>query len=481
MVYQEQIMQTAQIIAGYSLGGADLLRRAMGKKDKEKMAKERVKFVAGAKELHNINEKDANAIFDDIEKFAEYGFNRSHSAAYSVVAYQTAYLKANYTAEYMAAVLTHNMTAIEKISFFMEECRNQGVQVLGPDINESALYFDVNKEGKIRFGMAAIKGTGEAAVEAITQERENGPFRDIFDFSTRVNLRSVNKKTFESLAQAGAFDTWSEYHRAQYLESIDGETNLIDKAVRYGTAVQSEKLNASASLFGGGGMGEISKPKVIDTPRWSALEQLRREKETIGFYISGHPLDEYRSEIKAYTNCELIQLKDITNRNVTVAGIVSKVIVRKDKSGNDFGNFTMEDYSGSFEFRLFSGNFLKYANLLQEGKVVRVSFTPQKRRFGNEEYELMVQDVMLLADVHERLTKSVTLKIPVEYVAENLTDQLEKLLSQHAGTCPVKVQILADAENVTTAPLQSNKYRLLPTPQLFQTLSEIKGVQVSFN
>ncbi|WP_262923087.1 DNA polymerase III subunit alpha [Hymenobacter cellulosilyticus] len=220
MVYQEQIMQAAQILAGYSLGGADLLRRAMGKKDMKKMAQEREKFCKGAAELHGIKEKKANEVFDVMEKFAAYGFNRSHSAAYSVVAYQTGYLKANYPAEYMAAVLTNNMSDIKKVTFFIEEARRQGVAVLGPDVNESILKFNVNEKGQIRFGMAAVKGAGEAAIENIVAERgKKGPFTDIFDFSKRVNLRAVNKKTFESLALSGAFDSFERYHRRQFVEA----------------------------------------------------------------------------------------------------------------------------------------------------------------------------------------------------------------------------------------------------------------------
>src|SRR5690606_23838777 len=244
MIYQEQIMQAAQIMAGYSLGQADLLRRAMGKKKLDEMAKQREIFVKGAKEKHGIDKKKAEEVFAVMEKFAAYGFNRSHSAAYSVVAYQTAYLKAHYPAEYMASVLTHNKNNIDKVTFFMDECKKQGIKVLGPDINESNLFFDVNKEGQIRFGMGAIKGTGEAAVEAIIMEREKGPFKNIFEFAERVDLRSVNKRTFESLAMAGGFDCFQELHRRQYLYAPDNETTLIEKAIKYGNMHQTEKNNA---------------------------------------------------------------------------------------------------------------------------------------------------------------------------------------------------------------------------------------------
>jgi DNA polymerase-3 subunit alpha len=480
MVYQEQIMQTAQIIAGYTLGGADLLRRAMGKKDKEKMAKERVKFVAGALEKNGIKEKDANDIFDVMEKFAEYGFNRSHSAAYSVVAYQTAYLKANYPAEYMAAVLTHNMNSIEKISFFMDECRRQDIQVLGPDINESGIYFDVNKEGAIRFGLAAIKGTGEAAVDAIIEERNaNGPFPDIFDFVQRVNLRSVNKKTFESLAQSGGFDTFG-YHRAQFFFQPQGEQGTqIEKIMKYGAAWQSDKVNATASLFGGGSSNEIQKPKIADCEPWNKLEELSREKELVGIYISAHPLDDYRMEMESYANCKAAEIDTFTGKQVSVAGIISKVILRKDKNGNDFGIYTIEDYSGSAEIRTFKEQFLKLNPYLQQGKVVLIR-GERKQRYNGAEFEVFWQDVMLLAEVHEKLTKSITVQVALENVNEELYTNLAEVFTQYTGTCPVKVKVVNETENLTIT-IPSEKYRLTPSNELLRRLGAIRDVKVSLN
>jgi len=274
MVYQEQIMQTAQILAGYSLGQADLLRRAMGKKNKDEMARQKEIFVKGAKELHNIDSRKAEEVFGVMEKFAAYGFNRSHSAAYSVVAYQTAYLKAHYPAEYMASVLTHNQSNIDKITFFMDECRKQGITVSGPEINESRMKFTVNKSGEIRFGLGAIKGTGDAAVESIIEERDqNGNFEDIFNFSSRVNLRTVNKKTFESLAMAGAFDNFQTYNRRQYLEKTDsGESSLIELAIKYGNKMQLEKSASQHSLFGEGSGVTVAKPQYPFMEPYNEIE-----------------------------------------------------------------------------------------------------------------------------------------------------------------------------------------------------------------
>ncbi|MDB5261676.1 MAG: polymerase subunit alpha, partial [Adhaeribacter sp.] len=390
MVYQEQIMQTAQILAGYSLGGADLLRRAMGKKDMKKMALEREKFIKGAKELHNIPEKKASEVFDVMEKFAQYGFNRSHSAAYSVVAYQTGYLKAHYPGEYMASVLTHNMNDIKKVTFFIEEARKQQVPVLGPDVNESIYKFNVNQEGAIRFGLGAIKGTGESAVEAILEERDkNGPYQDIFDFAKRVNLRAVNKKTFESMAQAGAFDSFEKYHRAQYLDLAEGESqNLIEKAVRFGNNYQAEASAAQQSLFGGGAAVAAPLPKVPEVVPWTPTEKLRREKEVVGFYISGHPLDQFSLEIDSYCTCPLDKITDYKAKDVNVAGIVSNVVIRTAKNGNPFALFTLEDYDSTLNMALFGEDFVKFAQYLREGMFVFIKGKVQLRYKTEDQWEL---------------------------------------------------------------------------------------------
>jgi DNA polymerase-3 subunit alpha len=479
MVYQEQIMQTAQIIAGYTLGGADLLRRAMGKKDKEKMAKERIKFVAGAKEKNNIAEKDANEIFDIMEKFAEYGFNRSHSAAYSVVAYQTAYLKANYKAEYMASVLTHSMGTIEKITFFLDECRRQGLKVLGPDVNESATQFGVNKKGEIRFGLGAIKGAGEAAVDSIISEREkNGPFKDVFDFAGRVNLRSVNKKTFESLAQAGAFDCFNDIHRAQYFHQ-EPEGTLIEKLIKYGGAHQANSSNAQESLFGAQSSAmDIAKPKIPDCEPWISLTALEKEKEVVGFYISGHPLDDYRMEIKLFANTTTTDFKPIPQKVSLMAGIISKVQLRKDKRGNDWAAFTIEDYNGNMEFRLFSDAYIKFREYMQAGIVILLRITGKQRY--NSEIEPEIMDVCLLSDVHEKLTKGILLSIPAHKITDSLIEQLETIGKEFKGSVSVKIQLRDDYENLIVHGFAEN-LRVRPGSDLFKALGNIKFVDVGLN
>jgi len=484
MVYQEQIMQAAQIMAGYSLGGADLLRRAMGKKDKEKMAKEKVKFVEGAMKLHNVPEAKATEVFAIMEKFAEYGFNRSHSAAYSVVAYQTAWLKANYPAEYMASVLTHSMNSIEKIAFFMDECKKQEIQVLGPDINESAMYFDVNKEGKIRFGLGAIKGTGEAAVEAIIAERNaNGPFTDIFEFAERVTLRAVNKKTFETLALSGAFDCFEGIHRAQYFNMENEGGTLLEKAIRYGSAAQTSRSSMQVSLFGGSGNSELVRPKIAECEPWSSLELLKREKEVVGFYISGHPLDTYRIEMEYFTNIQIADYMPIVGKTALFGGVITKVTVRADKRGNPFAIFAVEDYSGNTELRLFSEAYLKFKGFLVEGTIVLIKAAGKTRYGAESEADTEVQDISLLSEAHQKFTKSITLKLNLKDITRSFTEDLSHVINLHRDNkngCAVKIEISDPAEK--TLDIKTNsRIRLRPSNELLAELKSFRGVTVGLN
>ena len=478
MVYQEQIMQTAQIIAGYSLGGADLLRRAMGKKDKEKMAKERVKFVEGAFQLHQIEEKKANEIFDVMEKFAEYGFNRSHSAAYSVVAYQTAYLKANYPAEYMAAVLTHNMSNIDKITFFLGEAKRQQVEVLGPDVNESSSVFDVNKAQKVRFGLTAIKGTGEAAVSEIIREREEkGLFKSIFDFCERVNLSAVNKKTFESLAMAGAFDSLG-LPREVYFAEEEGSI-FLEKLVRYGNAMQAEKLNAQQSLFGGSGNSEvlIPTPKVPQVEAWSNMEKLKKEKEVVGFYISGHPLDFYKMEISNFCTCSLPEATEPKwkGKEIFVGGIVSNVQIRQGKNGAYFTLFTLEDYQGSQNMALFGSDHVKMGNFVQNNAFLFIKAAVQKRYNSEDQWELKPVHIQLLSEIKQQKVKGLTLFLDIHQLDPKLFDTLESTLQAHPGKALLRMQLADNKENIQFN-FFSRKYHVAVEEDLFRSLEQIVGV-----
>ena len=477
MVYQEQIMQAAQILAGYSLGGADLLRRAMGKKDMKKMAQEREKFCKGAAELHGIKEKKANEVFDVMEKFAAYGFNRSHSAAYSVVAYQTGYLKANYPAEYMAAVLTNNMSDIKKVTFFIEEARRQGVQVLGPDVNESVLKFNVNEKGQIRFGMAAVKGAGEAAIENIVAERDKkGPYTDIFDFAKRVNLRAVNKKTFESLALSGAFDSFERYHRRQFVEAPAGDQNLIDKAVKLGQQHQADKDSAQQSLFGGGAFGAVAMPlpKVPDMEPWAATEQLRREKEVVGFYLSGHPLDDFKLEIDSYCTCGLDKIETYKNRDINVAGLISNVMFKTTKTGQPFVSFNIEDYDSSLNLALFRDDYTKFSNLINPRNYdkeqvppmfIRGKYAPRFRDSDQFEFKIMTMEPLI--NVAEKLAGGVRVQLDLRTITEPFMDRFMAAVEECSGSKKLEIKFAEPHEHLTVD-TYSRKYRIEPKSFIFK-------------
>ena len=470
MVYQEQIMQTAQILAGYSLGGADLLRRAMGKKDMKKMAMEREKFIEGSKNLHGIAAKKANDVFDVMEKFAEYGFNRSHSAAYSVVAYQTGYLKANYPAEYMAAVLTNNMGDIKKVTFFIEEARKQGVPVLGPDVNESLLKFNVNQEGAIRFGMGAVKGAGELAVESMVQEREKtGPYSDVFDFAKRVNLRTVNKKTFESLAQAGAFDGFDK-HRRLYMDAPAGDQSLIEKAMRVGQQHAAAKESAQHSLFGAGAFGAVAAPmpKIHEMEPWSKTEQLRREKEVVGFYLSGHPLDAYKLELDAYCTCGLEKVDEIKNKEIAVAGLINNVLFKTTKTGQPFCTFTLEDYETSINPALFRDDYTKFAPLInprnypnEQVPPMYVKLKQELRRHSQDQWDLRILTMEPLADIAEKRSKGVRVRLDLRTVTAPMLDRLEEAIEHAPGSKRLEIQFVEPHEHLAVD-MFSRRFQIEP-------------------
>ncbi len=478
MVYQEQIIQTAQIMAGYTLGAADLLRRAMGKKKADEMAKQREVFVQGAQERHGIAKAKALEVFGVMEKFAQYGFNRSHSAAYSILAYQTAYLKAHYPAAYMASVLTHNQGDIDKITFFMDACKRQGIQVLGPDVNESEANFDVNQAQQIRFGLKAIKGVGEAAVEAIILERNRAQrFQDIFSFAERVNLKAVNKKTFESLAMAGAFDTFPQYHRRQYLCADKNEGSLIEKAIRYAQQLQQARDSAQQSLF------MVSEdqaaygrkiPEVAPCDPYEALETLKMEKEVVGFYISGHPLEQYKVELDNFCNCHTQNVLAFPRQDVQLAGVITEYKARQSKHGKPFGLFTVEDYEGTLSLALFGEDFLKNQHMLREGTFVYITGHVVERYQGGG-LELRPRKLSLLSEIRSKMSKSLQLHLPVQQVNPALTTQLEQVLNQYPGSCALTLILTVPEETWHVACL-SRSYSICPSNEFFEAIRSIEGV-----
>ncbi|AXE18062.1 DNA polymerase III subunit alpha [Runella rosea] len=509
--YQEQIMLLSQKLAGFTKGDADVLRKAMGKKQIEVLNKMKSKFLEGGKK-NGLDEKKLDKVWTDWEAFASYAFNKSHSTCYAFVAYQTAYLKSHYPSEYMAAVMTSSLGNIEKLTFFLEECKAIGLSVLGPDVNESERRFGVNKRGEIRFGLGGIKGTGDAAVESIIEERDkNGPYKDIYDFMTRVNLRTVNKKTIESLAYAGAFDLFEDFHRAQYFTTIDGEQqNLIEKLIRYANAVQAEKSNAQASLFGGfgGGRSDIARPKAPNVEPWGDIERLRFEKDVVGFYISGHPLDMFRLELDNFCTCtldrvmatsELIEASDeespettgpvnveiggkplLFGKDVTVAGIVSSFQIRTTKTGNPFCIFKLEDYAGSMEMALFGEDFVKFSAYIQTGHFLFVKGKIQNRWKSEDQYEFKISSMQLLSEVREKLTKEIRLQLDLDLLDGVLVAKLNEAVQAHPGNCSLSVSVL-DNLTRTEIKLQSRLHRVAPTNAFFKLLESMGGVKFSVN
>ncbi len=435
MVYQEQIMQAAQIMGGFTLGSADILRRAMGKKNANEMAKQRVNFVAGAAKK-GIDEAKANYVFDVMAKFAEYGFNRSHSAAYSVLAFQTAYLKANYTAEYMAAVLSRNLNDMTKLTNYMDDSRRMKIPVLGPDVNESLAKFTVNRKGAIRFGMVGIKGVGEAAVENIIREREErGAFSSIYEFVERVNISTINKRNIEALALSGAFDSFSDVKR-HHFTATDKDGTFIDTLVRYGANFQGQN-NSANNLFGGAKAMKTVRPELPAANEWSQIEKLNKEKELIGIYLSAHPLDDYKLEIKSLCNTLLAEFEDMkkmNGREIKIAGIVSEAEHKTAKNGNPFGSLTLEDYSGQFKITLFGKDYLNFKQFMTVGYLLMLT-GKNGTRFNSTDLEFKVSNIELLSEVRATKAKTITIKVPIETICDSLLDEIQGIISINKGNC----------------------------------------------
>lgn len=472
MVYQEQIMQTAQIIGGFTLGGADLLRRAMGKKKMDVMQQQKAVFAEGAKKLHDIDESLAIEIFEVMEKFAEYGFNRSHSAAYSVVAYQTAYLKANYPPEFMASVLTNNMNDIKKVTFFMDECRRMGIPVLGPDVNESQYRFAVNDKGEIRFGMGAIKGVGEGAVEAIIRERENGAYHSIFNFTKRIDLRACNKRTLESLALAGGFDTFEGTHRAQYFVE-EGNSIFLEKAIKFGISHQESENSAQVSLFGEASEVTIPEPQIPQSEEWGTLEKLSKERELVGVFISGHPLDDYKLEIKEFCTRGfhlgyMDNMEALMGKELKFAAIVSEANHLTTKKGKPWGKVRIEDYQSDFELFLFGDDYLNNQQFLTPNYFLFVVGRVGKHRFRDEP-EFKISKVSLLSDLREKIASEINLSVDLRQVNAAFIDQLEQLIQENEGNCRIVMRFKDSTEKLDAKGLLKGK-KVFITDELIETL-----------
>ncbi len=438
-VYQEQVMLLSQKLAGFSKGEADTLRKAMGKKQKHVLDKMKPAFIERGSENGHDAEK-LEKIWRDWEAFASYAFNKSHSTCYAWIAYQTAYLKANYPAEYMASVLSNNMNDIKQVSFFMEECKRMGIPVLGPDINESNYHFTVNQEGAIRFGLGAIKGLGSAPVQAIIDERnESGVFKSIFDLAKRINLRVCNKKAFESLAYAGGFDSFKNVHRAQYFKEDANGRTFLENVIRFGSGFQDSENSSQASLFGGESGTTLPEPVIPQAEEWGNIYALNKEKEVVGIFISGHPLDDFRIEIEAFCTGEIGMLNNPEphrNRELLVAAIVTEAEHRFTRKGDPFGTLVLEDYNDSHKLFLWRENYLKYKHFLNPGTFVaikgRIEIPPRR-----SELEFVINSIDLLHNLKDTKANGVHLKVSTKALDQVLISELNELFTSNAGRCPV--------------------------------------------
>ncbi len=452
-VYQEQVMQLSQKIAGFSRGNADNLRKAMGKKDLAQLEKVKTLYFDGAKE-RNHDIKKIEKIWSDWRKFAEYAFNKSHSTCYAFVAFWMAYLKTHFPAEFMAAVLSRNLSDITKITFFIDETKHIGIKVLKPDVNESEVNFIVNKAGEIRFGMAAIKGLGGNAVEEIIAERSrNGVFSSVFDFAKRINLRIVNKRSFEALAMAGAFDSFENTHRAQffYRENTD-DTIFIEKLIRFATKVQERQSSQQVSLFGDAGEIETSDPPMPECKPWSGIEQLRNEKEVTGFYISGHPLDEYRIEMKNFGKNRISDFKDnlkkYNGKTIVFGGMVISAEHKTTQTNKPFGSFVVEDYDDTIELRLFSEDYLRFRHYLAEGFFLLISARVQQRFNAAEQLEIKITNIMLLPEVIEKNAHEIKLKLLLDDLNDELIEKIEASAKSNKGNCKITFAVYDSFEKL---------------------------------
>ncbi len=448
-VYQEQVMLLSQKLADFSKGDADVLRKAMGKKQKDVLDKMKPKFISQAAAKGHPEDK-LEKIWKDWEAFAEYAFNKSHSTCYAWIAYQTAYLKANYPAEYMAAVLSNNMSDIKQVSFFMEECKRMGLQVLGPDVNESFYKFTVNADYAVRFGMGAVKGVGSGAVATIVESRKDGKYKSIFDLTKRIDLRAANKKALENLALAGGFDSFLGTTRAQYFHDDGDGITFYEKAIRYGAKFQENENSSQVSLFGESSDVQIAEPVVPPCEDWSTMEKLAKEKEVVGIYISGHPLDDYKFEMHYYCNSKLDSLKSLelhVNKNLTFGGIINNVQHRVAKNGKGWGMFTLEGYDESYEFRIFGEEYLKFRHFLIQNnftfmKVMVKEGWADKDTGKKGEPRLQFMMIQYLQDVLPTFAKKLIIHLNIKDLKTDFIHQLSTILQANKGDNQVEFEVM---------------------------------------
>jgi len=428
-------------------------------------------------------EEKLEKIWKDWEAFASYAFNKSHSTCYAWIAYQTAYLKAHYPAEYMAAVLSNNMRDIKQVSFFMEECKRMGMEVLGPDVNESYFKFTVNDKGAIRFGMGAVKGVGGNAVATIVDTRKDGKYKSVFDLAKRIDLRAANKKAFEGLALAGGFDSF-DAHRAQYLHPDEKGVLFIEKVMRYAARFQETQNSSQVSMFGDASEVQIPEPEVPPCEEWGTMKKLKQEKEVVGIYISGHPLDDYKTEITKFCNCkasDFNELEKFVNRELCFGGIVGDVQHLESKKGKGWARFIIEDYDDSYEFRIFGEEYLKFRHFLVPNSFIYMRIFVKEGWVNRETQKkgdprLQFNSMQMLQDVMESQTKKLTIQIPIEEVSEERIKYLKDILKTHKGDKHLQF-VIYEMENKVKLTMPSRKHKVNISNEL---LEELEKEQVRF-
>ena len=476
-VYQEQVMLLSQKLAGFTGGEADTLRKAMGKKKRDVLDKMKPKFIEGCKQRGH-DEKICDKIWGDWEAFASYAFNKSHSTCYAYVAYQTGYLKAHYPSEFMAALLSRNLADIKQLTLYMNECKRMGIRVLGPDINESMRTFSSNKAGDVRFGLGAVKGVGEAAVESIIAERNaNGRFKDIYDLMERVNFSAVNRKCFENLAYAGGFDSISGFHRCKFF-GADARDNtgvtFIEQLMRYGQRFQAEKNNAQQSLFGGGGHVDIQRPVLPACADWSQLETLAKEREMIGLYLSAHPLDDYKIIINHMCKTQLTELENLEalkGQEIAVAGMVVSVQNLITKTGKPWGKFVLEDYNGTHEFARFSKDYENFRKYLFSDYFLFVRGRVQPKPYNDKELEFKIISMVQLSEMRDTMIKEMNVLLPVEDVTPTLVRELTEKVKEAKGETLFRISVI-DREAHVSLSLFSKSHKVSLTQSLVSYLDD---------
>lgn len=451
-VYQEQVMLLSRVIANFTRGESDTLRKAMGKKLIEKLNHMYPKFIEGGK-ANGYDPKILEKIWEDWRKFASYAFNKSHATCYSWVAYQTAYLKANFPSQYMAGNMTRNKTNISEITKLMDECKSMDIRTLCPDVNESRLKFSVNRKGDIRFGMAAVKGVGEAAVEAIVEEREkNGLYKSVYDFFERINYTQCNRKAIESLIYSGAFDSFETISRDQFFAENDNGETFVGTLIRYGIKYQQDKALAQNSLFGSSEAVEIKKPEApTDYQEWGELLRLNKEREYVGIYLTAHPLDEYYVILHDICNTKIEELEDLENlvdRELTIGGIVSGYKEGRTKKGNPYGRVVIEDYTGSYEFVLFGRDMIEWKNYFLEGNILYIRAKVQNRPYREDLLELKIAGIDLLSEIKDKLINKLTVTVYPDKLNSQTTEELAVMMRENTGNVEVYFKIVDSDEHM---------------------------------